>query len=139
MKKSDLKDGMVLELRNKTERIYFNRIFYLMNDFNLFTGSIFLSAYDDNLLYRGNKDMDIVKISYQNEVLWKRDDTDWNTVPVDAKILVSNCEGGAWMKMHFAKYEDGEIYAFVGGRTSWSEESSSKWNYCKLANDEIAE
>ena len=56
---------------------------------------------------------------------------DWATVPVDTKLLVS-LDGKHWLKRYFAKYEDGEIYCFSGGMSSFSvddKDNCSRW-YC---------
>ena len=45
---------------------------------------------------------------------------DWSTVKVDTKIRVSNFEGDLWRRRYFAFYENGKVYAFDSGKTSWS-------------------
>ena len=65
---------------------------------------------------------------------------DWSKVPVDTKILVSNCINGAgevieWRKRYFAKYENGIVYAWNDGKTSFTAEldgSCMNWEYAKL-------
>lgn len=75
-------------------------------------------------------------------ILWdrSRDFIDWSKVPVDAKILVRNNEGYRWNRRHFAKYEDGVIYAFDDGYTSFTvrdcNRSAIGWNYAKLYKEE---
>ena len=40
-------------------------------------------------------------------------------------------------KRHFAKYEDGKVYAQSNGVTSWTTEGHGvMWNYAKLAESE---
>lgn len=59
---------------------------------------------------------------------------DWATVPVDTKLLVS-LDGKHWLKRYFAKYEDGEIYCFSGGMSSFSvddKDNCSRWNCVEL-------
>lgn len=58
---------------------------------------------------------------------------DWNKVPVDTPILVRDHENAVWRKGHFAKYENNKIYAWFGGKTSWSTTAMIEWNYAKLA------
>ena len=41
-----------------------------------------------------------------------------------------------WQKRHFAKYENGIIYAWNNGETSWTTEGMVDWKYAKLAEDE---
>ena len=64
---------------------------------------------------------------------------DWSKVPVDTKILVANydSEGEAieWKKRHFAKYENGIVYAWNNGMTSFTAKldgSCINWDCAKL-------
>ena len=64
---------------------------------------------------------------------------DWSKVKVDTPILVRDTEDEEWVKKHFAKYEDGIVYVWNLGRTSWSapnNKSVSAWQYAKLIEDE---
>lgn len=59
---------------------------------------------------------------------------DWSKVAVDTPILVRDSNDGKWVKRHFAKYQNEEVYAFADGGTSWSEgKHCTRWNYAKLA------
>ena len=62
---------------------------------------------------------------------------DWENIPIDTPLLVSNGRG-AWKKRHFAKYEDGKVYAFVQGRTSFSgsKDCVTSWKIVKLFEEE---
>lgn len=60
---------------------------------------------------------------------------DWSKVAVDTLVLVSN-DNKEWTKRYFAKYEDGNVYCWLNGRTSWTalcELSIGHWGYTKLA------
>lgn len=62
---------------------------------------------------------------------------DWEKVEVDTPILVSD-DGIDWRKRYFALFEDGIIYAWESGATSWSVENKGRvvsWKYAKLAGD----
>ena len=64
---------------------------------------------------------------------------DWNKVPVDTKIYVKNEGCKTWFKRYFAKYENGKIYAWDYGYTSWTvggENNFTSWDYSKLAEPE---
>ena len=61
---------------------------------------------------------------------------DWSQVEVDTPILVKNYVSDKWLKKHFAKYENGIVYAWAGGKTSWTEDCATSWNYTKLAESE---
>ena len=45
---------------------------------------------------------------------------DWSKVAVDTPILVRDSEKESWRKRYFAKYENGIVYAWENGATSWS-------------------
>lgn len=61
---------------------------------------------------------------------------DWSKVKVDTPILVKdNCDE-EWVKSHFASYKNGEVRAWMGGRTSFSIKNKTDtfgWKYAKLA------
>lgn len=60
---------------------------------------------------------------------------DWSKVAVDTPVLVSN-DNKEWVKRYFARYEDGNVYCWLSGKTSWTaicELSIGHWNYTKLA------
>ena len=63
---------------------------------------------------------------------------DWIKVAVDTPIFVRDGENETWAKRHFAKYENGKIYTWTSGTTSWSGEDDSmiSWKYAKLATEE---
>nr|DAJ18883.1 MAG TPA: hypothetical protein [Siphoviridae sp. ctQHO9] len=64
---------------------------------------------------------------------------DWSKVPVDTPILVRNSEEETWRKRYFAKYENETVYAWDGGKTSWSVGSKLRicdWKFAKLAESE---
>lgn len=60
---------------------------------------------------------------------------DWSKVEVDTPVLVSN-DNKEWIKRYFARYEDGNVYCWLSGKTSWTaicELSVGHWDYTKLA------
>lgn len=64
---------------------------------------------------------------------------DWSKVAVDTPILVRNSEEETWRKRYFAKYENETVYAWDGGKTSWSVGSKLRifdWKFAKLAESE---
>ena len=62
--------------------------------------------------------------------------TDWSKVKVDTPILVRQGKNGRGLERHFAKYENGDVYAWVDGQTSWTGADEIKWKYAKLAESE---
>ena len=58
---------------------------------------------------------------------------DWLKVAVDTPILVNDSNDHEWLKRYFAKYENGSVYAWNGGKTSWSSEGhATEWELGKL-------
>ena len=78
------------------------------------------------------------------QLLWlmeeyEEPETDWSKVEVDTAILVRTDEATPWVRRYFAKYEDGMVYVWNLGRTSWSatnDKDVSAWPYAKLAESE---
>ena len=61
---------------------------------------------------------------------------DWSKVEVDTPIFVRNKIEDMWKCRYFAKYEDGKVYTWCGGRTSWSNVIAYEpvnWEYAELA------
>ena len=71
---------------------------------------------------------------------YKEQEVDWSKVEVDTPILVRNTEKEEWQKRHFAKDEDGKVYTWDDGMTSWTangeEDDITSWDYAKLAESE---
>ena len=68
----------------------------------------------------------------------KEPEVDWSKVEVDTPILVRNSEDGEWLGRYFATYENGAVYAWDSGFTSWSTygpKDISRWKYAKLAKN----
>lgn len=153
MKKSDLKDGMVVELRKGTRLMLIND--YLHNEMHEYN----FNNYNEYLIHHRNVNiLDIVKvyiIDISNikemfksiklkdmladeflKLIWEREkEVDWSKVPVDTKVLVS-FDGENWKKRYFAKYEKGKFYVYGGGSNSWSNNGSLfDFDYCKLAEE----
>ena len=63
---------------------------------------------------------------------------DWSKVAIDTPILVRDSVGDEWARRYFAKYENGIVYAWGDGLTSWSAHRSNVvcWEMAKLAESE---
>ena len=75
------------------------------------------------------------------QLLWlmeeyEEPETDWSKVKVDTPILVRQGKNGKWLERHSAKYENGDVYAWIDGQTSWTGVDEIKWKYAKLAEGE---
>lgn len=67
---------------------------------------------------------------------------DWSKVAVDTPILVRDNANLEWTKRYFAKYENGSVFTWSDGTTSWSSEGHvTAWGLAKLpgrsSNEEI--
>ena len=66
----------------------------------------------------------------------KEPEVDWSKVAVDTPILVRYSEDGEWLRRHFAKYEDGIVYAWKDAYTSWTADGhTTAWKCAKLADE----
>lgn len=66
---------------------------------------------------------------------------DWSKVEVDTPILVKDYKADTWERRYFAKYENGKVYTWLGGATSWSTNGTddyymADWKMAKLAEGE---
>lgn len=61
---------------------------------------------------------------------------DWSKVAVDTPILVTYSGIHSWVKRHFAKYENGRVYAWNHGTTSWSGQVCTVCELAKLPDKE---
>ena len=69
---------------------------------------------------------------------YKEPEVDWSKVKVDTQILVKENISNGWKPRYFAKFENGYVYSFTDGKTSWSarESETIAWGYAKLAESE---
>lgn len=67
---------------------------------------------------------------------------DWTKIEVDTPVLVRDPKTGEWYRRYFARYENGKVYAWKDGATSWSAEDDDEcvvfWKYAKLYEKEDA-
>lgn len=52
---------------------------------------------------------------------------DWSEVAVDTPIYAKLYDNAAWSKYHFAKYENGKVYCWTNGTTSWTKGDASAY------------
>lgn len=86
---------------------------------------------------RDCNDNDLSKEYYLSSILELdfEEVVNWSKVPVDTKILVRVSEHNEWSKRHFAKFENGFIYAWDNGKTSFTSNtkvSYTAWQQAKL-------
>lgn len=80
----------------------------------------------------------IRKIKWADEE-YEEPSVDWNTIPIDTPVLVSDY-GAAWRKRYFAGVNnDGKPTVYPNGATSWSVGDTTGcvgYKYVKLAEEE---
>ena len=150
--KEDIKPGMLVELLNfdKCELHYVTLCkagLVLVNKEGYYTN---LKHFNDDLSHKRIDSIKILKVydlsEYEScslkfstegrELLWnKEDQVNWNEIEVDTKVLVRDRPYNEWLKRHFAKYENGKVYVFNDGRTSWNNEGITHWEETKLWED----
>lgn len=70
---------------------------------------------------------------------YEEPEVDWSKVAVDTPIFVRDSAVDNWKKRHFADYDNGRVYTYKLGTTSWTAENQDDiicWNYAKLAKQE---
>ena len=92
---------------------------------------------DECDLFDGRVCVDSDKLKKWMQSEYKEPEIDWSKVPVDTKIFVRDA-GTVWRPRHFAKYEDGKVFTFDSGMTSFTtnENYISCWEIAKLAEVE---
>lgn len=86
---------------------------------------------------------EIIRSCYRKKIEWlyeeyKEPKIDWSKVPVDTPIYVRDDEKAEWKPRYFAGYEDGQVYAWAYGTTSFTvlrKGDTTAWPYAKLAED----
>lgn len=148
--KADLKTGMVVECRNHTKYMVIEGKYececggdtdlMLIGEGNSWERG---SYYSENLINNNFIDFSIDKVykikmrglgSMLNNIsdkdlIWQRKpEYDWSKAEVDMPILVKPETGNLWYKRYFAKYEDGIVFAWSKGCTSWTTDEISQWD-----------
>lgn len=83
----------------------------------------------------GLTDRDICQFNVIKWLDQEHIDTIPENTPVDTLILVSDF-GHDWLPRYFAKFEDGKIYAWNDGATSFTARGCASWEYAKLYRTE---
>lgn len=136
MNKSDLKNGMVVELRNGRRLLVMDNLLFDKK----FIKEVELNDFTDALIYIGlNKEFDIIKV-YKNvrafietncKPIWEREkDINWSKVPIGTKILFS-INGGEYTEGLFIK-KDGNKFIVCDDIKN---RLFTSCNYCKLAEE----
>lgn len=92
------------------------------------TGCLSCPLYKFSCTLKSLDDLDKIEEIVMN---WEKP-VDWSNVKVDTKILVGNDKDSVCLKRYFAKFEDGNVYTFCNGKTSWTTKSTISWEFAKL-------
>ena len=97
---------------------------YLVTEYN---GHIHLESRENFKKIEENFPLELILgMSFEESI-------DWSSVPVDTKVLVKDIEDTClYTKRYFAEYKDGYIYTWADGKTSFTTQAKTKWNYGKL-------
>ena len=150
--KKDIKPGMLVELSSYGEKelhyVTLCKEGMVLVDKEGYHGN--LKYFNDDLSSSLSSKIKITKIydlseyasmslefSTENrDLLWNVEDKlDWDEVEVDTKVLVRDRPYNEWLKRYFAKYENGKVYVFDDGRTSWNCRGITHWEETKLWED----
>lgn len=82
--------------------------------------------------------MGIINVVLHSQLKAEEDEpeVDWTQVTVNTPLLVKDSDSEIWQRRYFAKYENGLVYAWIGGSTSWTETGMKSWNFAKLEEEE---
>lgn len=95
----------------------------------------------DKCLFNKRKDCILSWCKWLSEEEYNK----WENVKIDTKILVRHNKRDSWKYRHFHKYENGEVYAYVDGKTSFTTIGedcttvSIPWAEAKLYDEESDE
>lgn len=79
---------------------------------------------NDSISYYGYGISELSEMNFEEVI-------DWSKVPIDTKIIISD-DNKDWNRRHFAKYENGKIYTWIDGCTSFTTNKTTSWKYAKL-------
>lgn len=80
------------------------------------------------------------KVKEWSEQEYVEPPVDWSKVPVDTKVYVRDSDSDPWKPRYFAKFEDGKIFTWINGATSFSANNFNDvvwWIQGKLAEDTV--
>ena len=134
MKKSDLKNGMIVTLRRGVERIIIRKC--LFDEDGITTST--LNCYNDDLTYINNcTNEDIMKIEYGGKVIWER--VDWNKVPFGTKVRAWDDDEEDKVVGKFLDYDDKddeELPFFIFIKDSDCEARAWWFKNCEIIKEE---
>ena len=95
---------------------------------------------DEFEFYREERPLSRIYFASQVIRMEFREVIDWSKVPVDTKVLVKDEEDSCvYIKRYFAEFKDGYIYTWADGKTSFTTQAKTKWNYGKLYEEQLCD
>ena len=128
MKKSDLKNGMIVTLRRGVKRVIIGKC--LVND-DVDICNI-LENYNDDLTYTNNcKSEDIMKIEYGGEIIWER--VEWDKIPMGTKVKVWDWNDEEQIGRFIYYDDDSDMIPFL---VFIKDKKSAMWfEYCEIIKE----
>ena len=133
MNKSDLKNGMIVTLRRRVDRVIIGR--FLFNEEGATTST--LDYYNDDLTYTNNcTSEDIMKIEYGGKVIWERG-VEWDNIPFGTEVRVWDSDRNKLVGRFLAYDDDDEESPFL---VFIENDNEAYWyNYCEIIEEEEEE
>ena len=130
MKLEDIKDGMLLQVRDGTKYYYIKDRMFRLEDRNKHNYYRVNGFYDADLKCVYDNNFDIMKIYYMDELLWERK-TDWSKVPFGTKVIVWSGDKRSKQTGRFLHYDEkGTWLKFL---IFIEDTATTKWfEYCEL-------
>lgn len=138
MKKSDLKDGMIVEYRNGNRRMVLRDELLGVGIYNK------LEHYDEDLIIKSNKSLDIVEVfefeygslesvlsSKNLKSIWKRQNTDWSEVPFGARVRCWDKDMTEKLEGLFLEYTPYDSFGYKF-RVYTGKNAPIEYEYCEL-------
>ena len=130
MKKSDLKNGMIVTLRRGVTRIVIG--IYLFDEQGDATGT--LNCYNNDLTYINNcNSEDIMKIEYGGKVIWER--VEWDKVPMGTKVRAWDNDDESKQVGRFIYHDEDKGYEFPFLVFVADEKDINWFKYCEILKD----
>lgn len=149
--KADLKTGMVVECRNGTRYMVIEGNYececggdtdlMLIGEGNSWERG---SYYSEGMINSSFANFNIDKVYKRKmqglgymlndisdrDLIWQREpEYDWSKAEVDMPILVKTKDWKHWCNRYFTKYEDGVVFAWGDGKTSWTANGAmNRWD-----------
>ena len=130
---NDLRNGMILTLRNGYKRYIIDNKVWMEDEDKLILNNRYLnhfkSLYDNNLT-NSKTQYDIMEIkNVDGNIIWEREE-DWSCIPIGTIVKVKNKENEVWRNKRFVCYKPNNSVKFV--TLSDDLDEIEYWEKCQL-------